>query len=185
MKYERIEDVDLTNFFSAFTPNAGTIYQGLNLPMLKFKRDHVEYEVTDLRPLNQDAIHVFEVIIQLIKENPEMYEWQFEIPEDFTEDDVSLIVDIIMALSVKATKRGKNGYSAGGKLLCCSAYMNECDGKRYITFNSHDPDGVKAIYECVKENKTVSLFDIAIAVINRAFKRDIDYVKELCEKEQK
>lgn len=173
MRYERIEDVDMTNFFSAYTPNAGTIYEGLHLPTIKFKKDHVEYEVTDLRPLNQNAIHVFEVIIQLIKENPEMYEWQFEIPDDFTDDDVHLIVDIIMGMSVKATKRGKNGYSSEGILLFCSAHINECDGKRYLTFYSHDPDGVKAIYECVKGKETASLFDIAIAVIAERNKDDI------------
>lgn len=173
MRYERIEDVDLTNFFSTFTPNAGTIYKGLQLPTLKFKRDHVEYEVTDLRPLNQEAIHVFEVIIQLIKENPEMHEWQFEIPEDFTDDDVNLIIDIIMAMSVKATKRGRNGWCAGGSLLACNAHMNERDGKRYLTFESYDLDTVKAIYECVKENEATSLFDIAIAVIAERNRNDI------------
>lgn len=172
MKYERQEVVD-KSFFSSFLPEGSVIYEGLHLPTIKFKKDHVEYEVTDLRPLNQDAIHVFEVIIQLIKENPEMYEWKFEIPEDFTDDYVKLIVDIIMGMSVKATKRGKNGYSSEGMLLFCSAHMNECDGKRYLTLYPHDPDGVKAIYECVKENEETSLFDIAIAVIAERNRDDI------------
>ena len=137
-----------------------------DLPMIKFKKDHVEYEVTNIRYLNNNAINVFQAIISSIKANPECAEWTFAIPEEYDDDYVHIIMDIIMGLTVNARKRGKNGFTVSSKLLECSAHVHKDDGNnRLLTFKAN-PNRVKTICECIDEENGVSMCNIAVSVIN-------------------
>lgn len=146
-------------------PEGAKMHAKLNLPVLKFKRNKVEYTVTDLRPLNEKAISVFEMMLEAIAEDPEIREITFD-ATGVEENTIDLIEDIITAMEVTARKKGKNGYEISGYLIASGTRGEEQQGKRTVTYELI-ADNVKPIYEIVKEKGHVSMPEIAVAVADR------------------
>ena len=140
------------------------LHANFDLPMIKFEKNHVEYEITDIRPLNKDAVNVIERIFTLMYVDPSLDEFSFEISDDMSDQEVELIIDIIMSLTYKINKRGKNGFSFDGALLPCGTYRTERNGEKILTLVLYDGSIKQAVAACMREGPSVSWLDLPIAL---------------------
>lgn len=164
MKYAR--QLIMPSPFSDILPDDVEVFSGLNLPMLKFKKDHIEYEVTDIRPLNETAIHVIESIITQIHEDPKSNEVAFTIPDEVDRSSLELVIDIVLSLHIKVKKRGKYGWSYEGQLIPLSARNDKQHGGNHLIFKLMDKRRNRIIHDCVKEGCCISWIDLVIAIAN-------------------
>ena len=177
MKYER-ERID-AGAFADILPEGATIYERPELPMVKFEKDKIKYEVTDIRLLNELAIGVFEHIIYRIAHDPEIEEVKF-IVKDLDDDKIDLIIDIVTGIEVKAEKGGEKGWIVEGRILECSAGKRETETEKEVIFKFYSKERIKAIHNSVKDGHA-SMADIAVAVvksINDFFEESLKKQKE-------
>ena len=164
MEYKRF-DID-GGIFQDILPDGAKLYAGLKLPEIEFKKDKVKYTVTDLRPLNENAIYTLETILGAVLSNPDTNEVSFGIEMDKCEyDKIELIIDILVAVRYSAKKGGKYGWKKDGNFLVSGARVESIDDIEVITFElikSH----ADAIRECAEEKPEPSFLELVIAVAN-------------------
>lgn len=82
MKYTRTKIME-TGAFSEFLPKGSKLYMSPELPKVRFKKNGVKYAVTDLHLLNQEAIRVFEIILDTVIDMPNCREVKYKITEEY------------------------------------------------------------------------------------------------------
>lgn len=165
MKYDRVK----------FNGNALTglflenyeMYMLPNLPTIELKVNKTKYEVTDLRCLNEKAIHCLMEILDEVCSNPNCK----EVPFDMTgleEDEIHMISDILSGMTYKAyTSRGK-GYTMKGEGHFLVNSMWYQGNNNIYTFGLNQ-DNAKIIYEYAKGKESVSYYELVIAVAENFF----------------
>lgn len=166
MKYTRTT-MKIAGAFSNLLPNGSELYMRPKLPKLKFKKSGVEYAVTDLRLLNQEAIRVFEIILDIVINTPNCREVSFN-AENADEDTIHIITDILEGMEYSAKKGEKNGFSIGGCFLVVGARITN----NTITFLLAE-DRANIIYEYAQENlqedRTISICDLVIVLAKKGY----------------
>ena len=119
--------------------------QRLDLPKFEFKIDKIKYKATDLRLLNPLAIQAFNIIIEYIKEYPNIEEVRFNV-SDLNKDEIFVITEIITGLSFEAKKGGKNGFTIVSNLIATRFRQSEEEGKKIISFELIK-DHAKALHD--------------------------------------
>ena len=85
-----------------------------------------------------------------------------------SEMDIALVQDIIMALEVKAKKRGKDGFEMAGALLAQGVKIVEGDDDETKTlYVDLIEENVIAIHDQIAGGKQISLQAIAEAIVRR------------------
>lgn len=158
MKYTRTKIME-TGAFSEFLPKGSKLYMRPELPKVRFKKNGVKYAVTDLHLLNQEAIRVFEIILDTVIDMPNCREVSFN-AENADEDTIHIITDILAGMEYSAEKGGKNGFSIDGCFLVTGARKTN-DTITFLLAEDH----ANIIYEYAQENlqdRTISICDLAI-----------------------
>lgn len=151
--------------FSNLLPKGSELYMRPELPKVKFKKNGVEYAVTDLRLLNQNAIRVFEAILDTVIDTPNCREISFN-TKNVDEDTIHIITDILEGMEYSAKKGGRNGFSIKGCFLVTGAMITNDT----ITFRVAK-DRANIIYEYAQENlqedRKISICDLAIVLAKK------------------
>ena len=157
MTYER--QTTKTNIFGV----DAQISKTFELPKMSWKSGKTTYSVTDIRPLNEVAVYVFEQILNEVL-NEGVNEVTFNISEDYPQDKLDLIIDILLSISYEAKRRG--GISQQGRFLIGS-FKHE-DGQITIELIEED---AKALFEYASKHpqKEYNLLDLVEAVSDYVF----------------
>lgn len=154
--------------FSDLLPKGSKLYMRPELPKVKFKKNGVKYAVTDLRLLNQEAIRVFEIILNTVIDTPNCREISFN-AESADEDTIHVITDILTGMEYSAGKGGKNGFSIDSCFLVTGARKTN----NIITFLLAE-DHANIIYEYAQEHlqegRTISIADLTIVLAEKGLK---------------
>lgn len=147
------------------------LYQMPDLPKIVFKANKVEYTVTDLRFLNENAVYCFEQILNEICSDPNCEEVSFNV-NGIDYDKVNLITDIVGGIMFECKKGGKNGFWLGGRFVTGGQYM-ETDDEKIYTFHLAK-DVARSIYEYAKGKDKVNYYELVMAVANGSRKHNAE-----------
>lgn len=165
--------------FSDLLPKGSELYMRPELPKVKFKKNGIKYAVTDLRLLNQEAIRVFEIILDTVIDTPNCREVSFN-AENADKDTIHIITDILTGMEYSAEKVGKNGFSIGDCFLVTGAR----ETNDTITFLLAE-DHANIIYEYAQENlqedRTISIYDLVIVLAKKRLEIFEQKLKECSE----
>lgn len=142
-----------------------TICMTPELPKLEVKKDKIKYKITDLRYLNETAVEVFRMIMEIVMNTKNCEEVSFDIT-NIKKDTWRIIVDIVCSIEYEYSKGGKNGFRGSGRILISGASYTKKDniaiGTFYL-FKNH----VKYLYDYAKDRETVNDIDAIIHIANR------------------
>ena len=153
-----------------------------DLPMIEAKYGKWKLKIPNLAILNENAVYVFEQLVNAASMDKDAKEVEFYIPsgEEY-ENKIQLITDICMAVKYEAKKRGT---VLSGPLLVDSVHRKTADdGKKKLVFRLMK-DNADAIYnyaQSVKEKTgalTLDLGSMIVAVAEAAEKRFENFVEE-------
>lgn len=103
---------------SEFLPEGVTVNFLPDLPKISFKRDGIEYTVTDFRYLSEIATFVFKRMLECIAMLPKIEDVEFDVPEEYVEDRLQAVIDILLSAGYTAKKnRGKDRFMLGGRFI--------------------------------------------------------------------
>ena len=160
--YER-KKVD-SKAFVGIIPEGMEVYMAPNLPTVTIKRKGVKYEITDLRLLHPSAIETVGEIISEIRDNPFADEVVFGVNCD--ESTVDIIIDIVMGISCKASKGGKNGWLNNFTVFSTSAQRRYDKDRKEVAFHLIQ-DNVKTIHNylvSVGNPENVNYYELVMEV---------------------
>lgn len=175
MIYQRTE-IDARHFMDIF-PEGSKFYRIPELPKIKFKANKVQYSITDVRLLNENAVYTFLNIINTVANEPDTEEVTFKIEDDTNEDTVEIITDILMGISYTAKKGGKHGFESSSSFLVTGVERHEAEDYKTITFKLIK-DHAQAIYEYAQEHEQPNLYELVIAIEEKSREQIAAYVKE-------
>lgn len=116
-----------------------------DLPMIEAKIGKWKIKIPNLAILNENAVHVFEQLINVAATNKDAKEVKFDIPsgEEY-ENIIRLIIDICMAVGYEAKRRGM---VMSGHLIVDGVHRETTDdGKKKLVFRLME-DNADAIYK--------------------------------------
>ena len=175
MIYQRTE-IDARHFMDIF-PEGSKFYRIPELPKIKFKANKVQYSITDVRLLNENAVCTFLNILNTVANEPGTEEVTFKIGDDTNEDTVEIITDILMGISYTAKKGGKHGFESSSSFLVTGVDRHEAEDYKTITFKLIK-DHAQAIYEYAQEHEQPNLYELVIAIEEKSREQIAAYVKE-------
>lgn len=175
MIYQRTE-IDARHFMGIF-PEGSKFYRIPELPKIKFKANKVQYSITDVRLLNENAVYTFLNILNTVANEPDTEEVTFKIEDDTNEDTVEIITDILMGISYTAKKGGKHGFESSSRFLVTGVERHEAEDYKTITFKLIK-DHAQAIYEYAQEHEQPNLYELVIAIEEKSREQIAAYVKE-------
>ena len=175
MIYQRTE-IDARHFMDIF-PEGSKFYRIPELPKIKFKANKVQYSITDVRLLNENAVCTFLNILNTVANEPDTEEVTFKIEDDTNEDTVEIITDILMGISYTAKKGGKHGFESSSSFLVTGVDRHEAEDYKTITFKLIK-DHAQAIYEYAQEHEQLNLYELVIAIEEKSREQIAAYVKE-------
>jgi hypothetical protein len=175
MIYQRTE-IDARHFMDIF-PEGSKFYRIPELPKIKFKANKVQYSITDVRLLNENAVCTFLNILNTVANEPDTEEVTFKIEDDTNEDTVEIITDILMGISYTAKKGGKHGFESSSSFLVAGVKRHETEDYKTITFKLIK-DHAQAIYEYAQEHEQPNLYELVIAVEDKSREYMVEYLKE-------
>lgn len=157
MTYER--QTSKTNIFGI----DAQISKKFELPKISWKSGKTTYSVTDIRPLNEMAVYVFEQILNEVL-NEGVNEVTFNISEDYPQDKLDLIIDILLSISYEAKRRG--GISQHGAFLIGSFKQED----NQVTIELIEDDA-KALFEYASKypKKEYNLLNLVEAIVEHSF----------------
>jgi hypothetical protein len=165
--------------FSDLLPKGSELYMRPELPKVKFKKNGVKYTVTDLRLLNQEAIRVFEIILDTVIDTPNCREVSFN-AENADEDTIHIITDILAGMWYSAEKGGKNGFSIDDCFLVNGARKTN-DTITFLLAEDH----ANVIYEYAQKNlqegRIISIYDLVIVLAKKGLEILEQKLKECSE----
>ena len=103
-KYQRIK-VDGTLFRPFFGCENVELYLKPKLPKFEFKKGKTTYTVTDLRYLNENAVECFRDMLAVVCNKPNCESLTFY-ANNFEEDELQRILDIVTSIDVEYKRRG-------------------------------------------------------------------------------
>lgn len=165
--------------FSDLLPKGGKLYMRPELPKVQFKKSGVKYAVTDLRLLNQDAIRVFEIILDTVIDTPNCREVSFN-AENADEDTIHIITDILAGMEYSAEKGGKNGFSIDGCFLVTGARETN-DTITFLLAEDHADIIYEYAQENLQEDRTISIYDLVIVLAKKSLEVFGQKLKEYTE----
>lgn len=169
MKYERhYEDASIL-----FPWMPGKIHRLPELPRLKFKKDKVEYEVTnvyeatDVQWLNECAVLCLEQILLTAADEPDATECNIEISKDFDNSDnkIDLIADIVMAMEWSYSC--ENGNCGAGSFVEAFGADARDDGSYVLRFRipKETANGIYQYFRSIEyKPESFCLTDLVIAL---------------------
>ena len=134
------------------------------LPMHTYKREGIQYYMTDLRYLNHDAIRVIINIIKHLAEHGPRESVKYRIPSDMSREKLRIINEILCGLTYRVVKRGQNGYSYTDTLLinaCTEAVYN--DGSRVMVYELI-PHHAQVIYKMGQNVSNIRITDLIVEI---------------------
>ena len=135
------------------------------LPKLEVKKDKIKYKITDVRYLNETAVEVFSMIMEIAMNTKDCEEVSFDIT-NINEDNWHLITDILSGIEYECSKGGKNGFSSSGRIFIAGSSYTKKDNIAIGTFYLFENDA-KYLYEYAKDRETVNYIDAIINIANR------------------
>ena len=175
MKYERIY-ID-SGPMSAWLPDGAHLVQTPDLPMLKFEANKVKYEVTDLRLLHPAAVDAFERILYEVVSTPDCESVEFD-TSGVSDDVLNIIDDILIGMSFKAKKSGRNGFYQSGRFLVESMHRvrsTATDAVMSCTYNLIK-DHARWIHEYAKGREKLSLVEMTIELVDKGRASFVEYL---------
>ena len=161
MKYERLY-ID-PGPMSAWLPDSARLIQTPDLPVLKFEANKVKYEVTDLRLLHPTAVNAFERILDEVVSTPDCESVTFD-ASGVSDDVLNIVDDILIGMSFKAEKRGRNGFIHSGRFLVESMHRVRSTATDAVITRTYDliKENANIIHEYAKGHEKLSLVGMTI-----------------------
>lgn len=144
--------------FADLMPKGAELYKKPELPKVRYKKNGVEYEISDLTLLNPNGILTFTDIVAEAARDGETVEVSYTIPPDMDDNKLKIIIDIVTGVSYSAKKKGRNGWSVDGGYLAYGCKNTTNESGRIITFFL-DPGAVKHLAEYAKGRKEINLYE--------------------------
>ena len=181
--YKRLEiNADV---FKDMMPLNAKLYRTFDLPMIEFKANGITYKATDMRPLNETAVYMFEKILNCVINNPNCDEVVFTVDGDVSDDSVELVIDILMGMKYSAKKNGKNGFETHSAFLIGGFERKQMAGSKDLDIIVKlIEDHANAIYDYAQKNKTdkYNYLELVMAVANESENRMREWaLKEMVE----
>ena len=160
MKYER--QTSKTNIFGI----DAQISKNFELPKISWKVGKTTYSVTDIRPLNEYAVYVFEQILIQVMGDDEITRIGFKYDKDFPEDKLDLVCDILLGISFDAKSR-KDGSVHGALLVSGVTHTPEDCEIVFHVIAEH----AKALYQYANEHpqKEYNLLNLVEVIAEHSF----------------
>lgn len=179
--------------FESILPEGASLTILPKLPMYEFKYKGLFYSITDIRFLNELAIDAFAQIICQINDGSigmsgiknEVSVW---FPKEY-DDRLPLIIDILMALKYEVKKKGRNGWSSSGALLCSSIGIEksqwwagdvEVNNTLKIEIRSDIVEYINDYYK-YHDRKIIDYFDLSAYIANRCAMNFLDICNDIKE----
>ena len=164
MKYERHYE-DASRVIFPWMP--GKIHRVPELPRVKFKKDKVEYEVTDVQCLNESAVFCLEQIILTAANERDATECNIETSKDFDNSDnkIDLIADIVMAMEWSYSC--ENGNGGAGSFVEAFGVDERDDGSYVLRFRipKETANGIYQYFRSIEyKPESFCLTDLVIAL---------------------
>ena len=156
--YKRIE-IDPGPFADFCRKGEKKFYQrSFELPKRKGKKNGIDVEITDLRPLNEVAVYVIESLLSFMAHTGER-EFTYNLAESFDRSKLDLIVDIVTAFDVKLEYKG-------GAYACVAVCTGSCysDEDETVTFMV-EPELSEFLHEYAGKQEEGAAIDFLDAVI--------------------
>ena len=152
---------------------AGPLFPGMkfyrkpDLPKRKFKANNIDFTVTDLRTLNEDAARVILTMLSFCCENNDVDEFNIRILPDADPDLVELIIDIVHGFGWSAKKKGRYGYDLHSGLVIGSEREGDI-----VTFKivKQFSNAMRDYYLSLEDKTNVPLFGLIIACVQSSIK---------------
>jgi len=159
---------------SGIIPDGMEYYFKPDLPDISFEDNSVQYTVTDLRLLNEDAVNILAIIIQETMRKKDIESVTFNVGK-VDKESINPIIDIALGFSFKAESKGRNGYMISGCFLVSGVYIDTGeDGTKILEFELMC-ERAKDIYEYAQSKGTIpdeiNLFELVVFIVDRALKR--------------
>ena len=103
----------------------GEMYMRPELPIFKYKKDKVVYEFSDLRLMNPIFVSVTDNIIAMIRSHNYDSEGVTVKFTGWSIKELNVIADVVGAQTIKAKKKGKNGFELTTSFLTCGAGISD------------------------------------------------------------
>ena len=148
-------------------------------PKITFRKDKIEYSITDIRYLNSVAINTLENILRNIgttEENNITDEMELELPESLGKDQIQIVIDVLLGIHYEMKKKGKNGFFEGGTFLILGIWHT--DNKLTIQLNK---DHAKYIREYFIGKEEVNIYAMIIYVLYKDHCANIENFKRVAE----
>ena len=178
IEYERTK-VDMGDFADLF-PEGSSFFQTPKLPTIEFKAGKVKYTVTDLRVLNETAVDCFLKILNEAMNTPNCTSVSFNVT-GMPKTTIDLVEDIVSAIKIEASKKGRKSFSFSGSFLTrgTSMYTTK-NGEKILEFKLIEDDA-KAVYEYAHENEHPSVYGAAVAIHEKTEARLAEAMKQYSE----
>lgn len=169
LDYKRLEVS--ADAFKDMMPKNAKVYRTFDIPMIEFKAKGITYKATDIRPLNETAVYMFEKILNCVINNLNCDEVVFTVDGDVSDASVELVIDILMGMKYSAKKNGKNGFEIHSAFLIAGFERKQMVGSKdlYIIVKLIE-DHANAIYDYAQKNKAdkYNYLELVMAVANEA-----------------
>lgn len=159
--------------FADLMPKGSSLYMAPTLPTITYKKNGVEYTMTDLRYLNEAGVQAFRDCVEHAANDKTIKEVIFLIPDGMEKEKVEIVCDILLGFSIEAKKKGRKGWHYQGRFLVYGLRREkDKDGDRLIA--ELVPEAVEAIASIAREKGKVDITD--------AIERYIDEMRQDLEK---
>lgn len=155
--------------FADILPEGATLYKTTELPTVKYKKNGIEYEITDMTYLHPVGVNAFRLIMEKAANDAELKEVSFKVEESATEEDISIIVDIVMGFTYHARKKGRNGWGINGRYLVTGCEREEHNGNRVVTFKL-DSEAVESLASIGRDFDITEAIEKYVTDINESVK---------------
>ena len=168
MKYTRIEVNP--GPFADILPKGAKIYERHKLPTIEFKKNGVEYTISDLTLLNPIGVSAFENVLNCLASGIGN-EAKLRVDSSVTDDDLDIVYDIVTGFAYDVKKKGKNGYRFSGARLIHSMTTEKRKDGRFVTFTT-SPEIANDIHEYAEANNyVVNLIDMIVYIAEKEYQR--------------
>ena len=150
-------------------PDKVKFYMRPELPTVKYEKSGVHYEITSLDLLRQDAVEIFNDLVNAVAGDSDLTEYTVSVGPDIPEKDLESITDIVSGFTYKASRRGKNGWKIDGVFLVCGCRIARTPEETILSFMISD-DHARVLRNIPKPCSITDVIETCVMESSREFR---------------
>lgn len=131
---------------SYLLPEGGKMYKRPDIPKVQFKKDKINYSMTDFRLLHPLGLEAFKICLGAMIGIQDATECRIAIGTDMDDDTIDIIIDIVTGFEYEARKGGRNGFYCCSSPVTGSEVEESEDGNKVLVFKFYEQFS-KSVYE--------------------------------------